>query len=606
MTKWPWWAAASVVATVLLCSVSLSARYRVEAGNRAVGLLMEAGAIREAAAVEGRTFDEALGYLADRGLTGVAVTEQRVADVVATGRLSLFTTDRGTSLQGPPSLLARVARGVARRGGLGGPPLSASDSALGLSFRGDLDALSVTSIGIDPETAESVRRLGLVLVARHANAVGSDPAYIRDVLEESRENGATAYLPAGDQVLGFRTSLEDTALALNDIPLDYLTPEFVRLAGDSTVSAEAIGRTARLHAMQQAEADRTALSTIVERYAKAYRERNVRWLLVRPPSLGGPGPLRGMAQTLLAVERAVVAEGGVVRTPRPFDDPVPAPWVAPLIALAALPALAWGVGALFPRGRARQAALLAIGLLAGLGVVEPTRPLAAFGLSVAFPILGYLWLRAKPEAPVPLAYAVVTGLSLVGGLCVAGMLVGLPYMLQLEQFVGVKASVGVPLLVVGLILLVDHVRPSELWAKPILWGTAAVGLVGLAALAFMLARTGNENPAAVSDLELRFRSVLDRILHTRPRTKEFLIGHPALVVGLALRRLAGSRPTLGPWASILLVVGAIGQTSVVNTLCHLHTPLDVSLTRVVIGWVLGGILGAVAWWGVRRIVQRAL
>jgi hypothetical protein len=43
------------------------------------------------------------------------------------------------------------------------------------------------------------------------------------------------------------------------------------------------------------------------------------------------------------------------------------------------------------------------------------------------------------------------------------------------------------------------------------------------------------------------------------------------------------------------LVGAIGQTSIVNTLCHLHTPVEVGVTRIVIGLALGGILGATVW-----------
>ena len=40
------------------------------------------------------------------------------------------------------------------------------------------------------------------------------------------------------------------------------------------------------------------------------------------------------------------------------------------------------------------------------------------------------------------------------------------------------------------------------------------------------------------------------------------------------------------------VLGSIGATSVINTMCHLHTPLEVGLTRIAIGVVVGGILAA--------------
>mgnify|MGYP007030164791 CR=1 FL=1 len=52
---------------------------------------------------------------------------------------------------------------------------------------------------------------------------------------------------------------------------------------------------------------------------------------------------------------------------------------------------------------------------------------------------------------------------------------------------------------------------------------------------------------------------------------------------------------LGDFPSRMGAIGMVGQASIVNTLCHLHTPLEVSLARIAIGWVLGGILGALLW-----------
>jgi phosphotransferase system glucose/maltose/N-acetylglucosamine-specific IIC component len=63
-----------------------------------------------------------------------------------------------------------------------------------------------------------------------------------------------------------------------------------------------------------------------------------------------------------------------------------------------------------------------------------------------------------------------------------------------------------------------------------------------------------------------------------------------------------------PWleavAAALLVLGTIGQTSMVNTLLHLHTPLTLSLARIAIGLVIGGIVGAVAWAVLKPLLAR--
>ena len=101
---------------------------------------------------------------------------------------------------------------------------------------------------------------------------------------------------------------------------------------------------------------------------------------------------------------------------------------------------------------------------------------------------------------------------------------------------------------------------------------------------------------------------MDTLLFVRPRTKEFLLGHPLLIVGIALwirARAADAPPTWKGWAAVALAVGAIGQTSVVNTLCHLHTPIALSMARLGVGWVAGGILGFLLWAVVGRWQRRS-
>ena len=108
------------------------------------------------------------------------------------------------------------------------------------------------------------------------------------------------------------------------------------------------------------------------------------------------------------------------------------------------------------------------------------------------------------------------------------------------------------------------------------------GLMAVA-VAIYVARTGNEG-MSVSGLELQFRSLLDQILGVRPRTKEFLLGHPALLLLL----IYGYRDNR---FLPLLLLAAIGQASLVNTFAHIHTPLLISLLRACHGLWLGILLG---------------
>ncbi|KPJ64615.1 hypothetical protein AMK68_01170 [candidate division KD3-62 bacterium DG_56] len=88
---------------------------------------------------------------------------------------------------------------------------------------------------------------------------------------------------------------------------------------------------------------------------------------------------------------------------------------------------------------------------------------------------------------------------------------------------------------------------------------------------------------------MKIRGLLENLLCARPRFKEFAIGHPALMLAAALA--AQGRPR---WVIPLLLVGAVGQVSLVNTYEHLHTPLLFSLLRTANGLWIGAIIGIIA------------
>ena len=119
-----------------------------------------------------------------------------------------------------------------------------------------------------------------------------------------------------------------------------------------------------------------------------------------------------------------------------------------------------------------------------------------------------------------------------------------------------------------------------------------------------LLRSGNEGILPVSLAELRLRAWLDEAFFARPRFKEMLLGYPALVLLAATK---GCRPTvaLSPrWRLVLLVAAGVGQVSLVNSFCHAHTPLAVSLLRTFHGLWMGTVVGLGAW-GLSRAFRQA-
>jgi MFS family permease len=89
-------------------------------------------------------------------------------------------------------------------------------------------------------------------------------------------------------------------------------------------------------------------------------------------------------------------------------------------------------------------------------------------------------------------------------------------------------------------------------------------------------------------MELKVRGWLESLLVARPRTKELFIGHPALMLAFALG-LRGRRT----WLPLAALLAAIGQISIVNTLCHFHIPLYLSLLRILHGFWMGALVGAI-------------
>ena len=112
----------------------------------------------------------------------------------------------------------------------------------------------------------------------------------------------------------------------------------------------------------------------------------------------------------------------------------------------------------------------------------------------------------------------------------------------------------------------------------------------------------------VPGIELKMRAALEQIFYARPRTKEFMIGHPAFLLALcaAVRRWR-------TWIIFALVlVATIGQGSMVETFAHMRTPIEMSLVRGIGGIFLGGAIGAVlvalvaAWNGLLERVRKAV
>ncbi|MBS3786870.1 hypothetical protein KGY79_01590 [Candidatus Bipolaricaulota bacterium] len=230
-----------------------------------------------------------------------------------------------------------------------------------------------------------------------------------------------------------------------------------------------------------------------------------------------------------------------------------------------------------------------------------TRQASSLILAVTAPLVGYKLLREyglsfRPDRSLMspfLDLIWMSALSTIGGLAVSSTLLDESFLLKLQQFRGVKVALFLPLiLLVFATLSRDGISFSELKFN---YRSGLLGAALLGLFLFLLFRSGNFTFLRSGDLENAIRRWLENTLYVRPRFKEFALGHPSLIAWLYLAGRYGKKFHLCKIA--LLLLGFIGQISIINTFSHIHSPLIMSLIRtgngLAGGIILGGIILAV-------------
>ncbi len=629
--------------TALVSGYCIYKRTQVEALNKATSMAVDMETVESLAASQGKPVPEALADLKAQGVNAVVLSEETIGDLIGQGKASL--NDHGLVLVAHPTLdstvsvrprlqelSTRIRRGLGIRFGKLDVDIAYDESnvrdheSVELAFPPTTHFAMVRQcpVGLNPDQAAEARTAGMIIIGRANNPQGVSGEYVRKTLEWVNELGATVYLPSGDQVLGRREAIEVTEKTLQDRGMLYASPEFTKLGGDEELVKEIPGSVVRLHSAQAAELDKMPLEDAVDRYSKASRERNMRILLLRPVTYASDKPLSDFAHFAELVNEKIRKDGGALGTPKPFTDSN-IPWVVKLLlALSVIPTAYWVCSTFVRDPRWRMAGLVVLLALAFASKTHIGLTLFALGSAITFPLAAFLVLDARSASNSDGYFAILgeflltTAISLVGGFTVAGLLNSLDYFVKASEFQGIKLAVFAPILILVAYFLCRFEDMKSALRSPVTWLAALAALGMLAALMFMNARTGNDNPAGVSDLELKMRNVLDTLLFVRPRTKSFLIGHPFLFAGIGLMlwrakakfsaqdqqaSAQDAQPVTqkhGVLAALLLTIGAIGQTDVVNTFCHLHTPFFLSLLRTGVALVPGVILGSVLWFFLKR------
>ncbi len=506
----------------------------------------------------------------------------------------------------------------------------------------DYANLRTIGVGLPADALSAAAAAHLQTAGRIGNFPGVNITSANAVLHELADEGVSIVIFNGEEVLGYRDMEPQVAEMLKEgrIPvkglddrgeggsaarsLAYGAVEFGKQKGDEKLSAKLQGDLIRVHSIQAAEMGQLDREEAIDRFAKAARERNIRFCYVRLLTFAGPDPVAENVKFVNSIARGInkgspLTGGGLQFGPSRRYPEVGTPRILfPLLGIGVAAGTVWMLVLMLPLGERPERILLAtLGIfLAVLALAggELGRKLVALLAGISFPAAACLYTYPMPvtetnllrpadcmkRACKKLAHAsCITALGIVH---VVGLLASRPYMVHTSQYLGIKAQHAVPFLIVAFAAIAGGVaRPGEklrryseralaslreAMSEPARYGTLIFGLITFAALALIIARTGNDAGVGVSGIELKARAILDKVMPVRPRTKEFLIGHPAFILGLCWW-LRGRRKIAIP----AFVIGSLGQVSLLNTFCHIHTPLIVSAWRGGTGLVVGAIIG---------------
>jgi hypothetical protein len=575
----------------------------------------------------GRIFSLSGAELLQRYQTGVPA-DPAIAGLLQGGKIA---ADR-VYVFGPASVtFQEVREDLMRRLGAGRVLVVHQGTTNVLEVKGNYEKLVKWNLGLSTEEMGTVTKYGFYVVPRPTNyaqvkAEDVDAVFAR-IAAHSR---ISSMVFVGEEALGYKSQMERTAAKLNQMGIVLgliehpLQLQFLKQEGLIQLAKEVNYRTARVYVIPKDEQPKLKIDEAVQRWVLSDRERNIRINLLRPYTKPEAG--KTLIETNIAYVRDTKAElvkaGFTMGQAGTFQAFYPSRIALSMVFLAACAAGVLLLNGIIPLNNLVQWLLLfgtflPLATVVLLGHGNVVRQAVALASAIIFPSLAMGWQIEKWSRIAPGSYNLgqiigrgvldvvkVSLFSLIGGLFVAAILGDVRYFLEIEIYRGVKLTFVAPLLLVTVIFF-RYFHPlgpidgkcqgffrqfQYLLEQPVLLKY----LLGLAAAAIIaiiyVGRSGHTAGIPVPAFELKLRALFEEMFYARPRTREFLIGHPAFMVA-TLAMLRGW-PRL--WQLILVVFASMAQSSLVETFAHLRTPVLMSLIRGIDGWIVGVILGILA------------
>ncbi len=620
-------------------------RHQVESAATQVEMVYDYNNIIDSAAEEGKTADELFALYKKSGVTSLAVYDETPEKLLNHNYIRIYRgydfQFRNPTVSGLSEEKLYIQPFASEEGQayfqemkkhmelLYGKDKVRNFTAGGvetLEVEGNYSKFMTVPLGVFGRTIQQVADHGFYVVLRPSNIPHAPKAFWEDFFATlDGTDKISGVIFQGKEAIGYKEHMDFVSTELNKrhIPIVLIEAQnqlgFEPQAGVLDLANHSDYNLVRLYAMSKDELIKINQKEAASRFYISDIERNIRMNLFPSYKFAADG--KSLSETnasyIQDVKDRLENHGFTVGKASVMDNYFPS---KPLRALAMMGALSLIVMALLlilPELKKWSLPIEIIGILGAQGLywglhMNLVLQLLALGAAVCTPVvvvtlfLNYC-LKKKDKAFAQIGWGklflesafMLWGmgiLSLIGAAFVSGLLGDIRFFLEMEIFRGVKATFILPLVLISLV----YIRKFPFFTKTISSDKDFVSfvkkfcniqiklglLVGLGLLAVVgyvfIGRSGN-NGAPVPQFEIALRRFLEDMMYARPREKEFLFGHPAVLVSLAA--------LYRKWPQILhyflIVAVTIGQGSMVETFAHMRSPFILSFIRGLDGLAAG-------------------
>ena len=491
-------------------------------------------------------------------------------------------------------------------------------------------------LGLPVQDLRKVNALGFKIIVRPQNYIEVTDEQIDAIFDRIKEAGVpvAALMPCGTEVVGYPNKIQHLGERMKEnnmtlVMLEHYTQlQFAKIDGLLPLAEFNDYKAARSYVIDPTEQKKISVGEALRRWALTDEERNIRVNYIRPFLMpeSGQDIMKTNLKYVRDIKASVEARGYTIGEAGVFaakGDGFAPYFPSKLSFIPVLLAIVAGVvlylSLLFNLSGSKQLALWAVLSAGGLALLFIgrgllTRQLLALAAASVFPVLSMsvifnIWDKNTTDKHSLLSIcwkgiwqlALAIALSLVGAAFLSAILTDSRFLLEIDIYRGVKLTFILPVIFTA-ILFIKRYDLLQVVGKGLqtLWkrlnGLLDTGLtfrhvVVLLVLMFIayyfVGRSGHTGGVPVPAIELKMRAFLEQLMYARPREKEFMIGHPMFFLAV----LAVYRCAPRWWQFVLTCAAVIGQGSLVQTFCHMRTPVVMSFVRALDGYAVGVVFG---------------